>query len=120
MSKAKFTSGPWSRIVFRNGEPGFKVIAGKKPWTEQVAEATEIYMDRGQRHANARLIACAPEMYDVLAAILEENPSPLQIRQKAHELKQRIDGNSSAILIEPSTINNESVLIASEVKIEIK
>lgn len=70
MSNTKHTPGPWERIVYKTGERGFKIISGKKPWITQVAEASEIYMDRGERHANAKLIAAAPEL---LEALIEAN-----------------------------------------------
>lgn len=60
----KHTPGPWRRIKYRDGKTGVKVIAGEKKQygIELICEAAEIYMDRGQREANATLISAAPEM----------------------------------------------------------
>lgn len=76
MSNTKYTPGPWRRIVFRNKREGFKIVAGERQCAEQVAEVTEIYMDKSRRNANAKLIAAAPELLEACEQLLTRiNPA---------------------------------------------
>ena len=64
------TPGPW-RVL---GD-GVTIAQDRKTHRTHVARAIEIYGDRAQREANARLLAAAPAMRDALrsaVAILEE------------------------------------------------
>ena len=62
----KPTPGPWYCLT--NRAPGQKQdhIVRSKPGRCEVARASEQFMARGERIANARLIAAAPDMLETL------------------------------------------------------
>lgn len=95
---SKHTSGPWERIIFQGGKKGFKIVAGKKPWTEHVATANEIFMDRGEREANARLIAASPEMYDLLKEMNGGHLSFSEFDKRSKSLLNRIDNEQTTTI----------------------
>ena len=72
MSDTKFTPGPW-RYDRTNGSPttGEHMIAGAKPG--YLAEVRDC--GSGDVHANAHLIAAAPDLYAALYALLKANLS---------------------------------------------
>jgi hypothetical protein len=64
MSTVGHTPGPW--YVTKN--PTWMIRS--KPGKCQVGKATEVYMCRAEREANARLIALAPELLEALSALM--------------------------------------------------
>ena len=62
----KFTKGKWEAVCDLVGEYPYYVMANSKGKYHQVA-----FIDTD---ANARLIAAAPELYEVLRRVLEEIP----------------------------------------------
>lgn len=91
MSKVKFTPGPWTvennedkslADILLNIENEDVLVAGIYSGDAIVTEEDK---------ATARLVAAAPEMYELLEAVLEENPPLEMIRQRAFELKKKID-----------------------------
>lgn len=76
MTTEKFTPGPWTVSEYTN-YAGWSVFGGK---LECLAERWPGYtpsdQERAEAHANARLIAAAPDMYAALTALIgliEEN-----------------------------------------------
>jgi hypothetical protein len=63
------TPGPWYCLT--NRSPGQKQdhIVRSTPAKCEVARASEQFMARGERIANARIIAAAPDMLDALRAL---------------------------------------------------
>lgn len=97
MNKPTHTPGPWT--LKPNG-----VISGGKPIqlpngeaVQQVAMAT--YLDDGDREANARLIAAAPELLEALrnAATLLNAIAPLMERQGSHDYRHGANLVAAAI-----------------------
>lgn len=99
MTETKFTLGPWRMIHSIRGDNLHAWIFGKDPSEGTTREIQVLSINEHhpikehnqRRLADMRLIAAAPEMYELLEAILEENPSLEQIRQKAFELKNKIN-----------------------------
>jgi len=76
MSQTKFTPGPW--FVEDDSYPDDLTIkSGKNKFVAKVAQW------RGNKEANARLIAAAPEMYELLKGIRDASRQPV--------LKEMID-----------------------------
>lgn len=67
----KFTKGPW----INKSEKGhyFGGAAGVNSVTDKASIALVYGRNNEEKDANARLIACAPEMYAVLQAILNDD-----------------------------------------------
>ena len=97
---SKFTKGKWE--VVNAGEKNFKtqlfygyhVFSAAKP----IAKIFEALDDNGNNtQANARLIAAAPEMYELLKRFAEcrHEGDMFDIMQNAHELVARIDGKET-------------------------
>lgn len=65
MSETKFTKGPW-----RVGTPGpngcYTIGTNLGIMTAQVAHSINITEQEHEARANAHLISCAPEMYEML------------------------------------------------------
>jgi hypothetical protein len=82
----KFTPGPWlvsGNMIYQSGT------------SHSIALVTVHYPDLSTKSSAActgRLIAAAPEMYNILKAIVEdENPPLAMIREKAGELLNKIN-----------------------------
>lgn len=97
---SKFTSGTWS--VGIDGTYGPYVYADDGDAIIAVIRScghiSESEKKEAVRQANARLIAAAPEMYEVIKALLEEPPligpnyALMDATSKARKLVARIDG----------------------------
>lgn len=94
----KHTAGPWSvgpDIVDENGFPQTPILAGPLD-----AVCVAIGPDRSQRHANAALIAAAPELLGVaisihrqLSLLPYDSTSPMgAFRDRVDELVRRVGG----------------------------
>jgi|JI10StandDraft_1071094.scaffolds.fasta_scaffold1275968_2 hypothetical protein len=76
-TKHKHTPGPWS--VRKNGVTvGARGLGGR----QDVAVASEVFMSRGEREANACLIATSPRLLSALKAMVE-NLIPLDSQDQA-------------------------------------
>lgn len=96
---SKFTPGPWSisepQIRGDYVMPGYVWINGR----DWYALAQACVQD-GEGDANARLIAAAPEMYEVLRRIREgcafpEDDVQRAIRDVCRDILAKIDGDSN-------------------------
>lgn len=80
-STQSHTPGPWKL----DDQPGCRPIKGGKSGKHKQAQYTEVawtvgLWDDDEDRANARLIAAAPEMYDLLASMKEHGmPNPERI-----------------------------------------
>jgi hypothetical protein len=89
--KIQFTPGPWKydpeRFNTDNEQNSGSILSvGSDEWF-----IAEICGDLDESQANAKLIAAAPEMYELIEALLDENPSPEQLRQEAFDIKTKIN-----------------------------
>lgn len=66
----KYTPGPWYALKDNESSPAGHLVRSE-PSKIEVARASNIYMDRSERLANARLIAAAPELLEALEALSE-------------------------------------------------
>ena len=73
MSRPKHTPGPWVIAKTRGSRPDRDIwIGGDVGPAGMVQEVAEIFTHHDHGKANARLIAAAPEMLDLLKAIAVE------------------------------------------------
>lgn len=90
---SKFTPGPWKSSVPRQLK--HKSCRWIKSGTVHVAKVygdSEFVKVAEETEANARLIATAPEMYDILVKIADHRMSPAS-KQEINDLMARIDGS---------------------------
>lgn len=73
MGEASFTPGPWSVKVDDQsgiGRTHSVYICTKAGWPEGQLARVNVQDGLGEREANARLIAAAPDLYEAVAAFL--------------------------------------------------
>lgn len=68
---ASHTPGPWFQLLDNTPGQRQRHIVRSAAGLVEVARASEIYMDRAEREANARLIAAAPDMLAALKQAAE-------------------------------------------------
>lgn len=84
MSPYTHTKGPWVAYKLEHGAGyGVQNANGDKTIVESLAI---------KREANARLIAAAPELYDLVQQILNPSASSLKLRQGAIDVLRKIAG----------------------------
>jgi hypothetical protein len=89
---SKFTPGPWSLYIGpESGEPIAVCDNSSKRYT--ICDFRIIAHDspiRKQSGANARLIAAAPEMYELLSAVIHLG-TPVEIQTKIYQILSQIE-----------------------------
>jgi len=71
MTETKFTKGPWTTVRDNHADLG-TVETGRVVWSDKIG-ADVAYcppVDGDNGNANARLIAAAPELYEVLKRVI--------------------------------------------------
>lgn len=72
MNKANFTQGKWE-VIDGHYPSILEIKCGECMRMPVVMSATDVTFEQGlEREANARLIAAAPEMYEVLDSMIEQ------------------------------------------------
>lgn len=91
MSDVKFTKGPWHvGSDFDNGEYPITAIYDERSIYVVSASGDREVISTEERRANARLIATAPELYEMVKSLLNESHPEKGVRAMvSHELADK-------------------------------
>ena len=85
---ATFTPGPWEKATIGIGTTAKQVV-----WLGENTGKQVQVIGTGRDHANARLIASAPEMYELLVRASKGNGyDSLSLAMDARELLAKVEG----------------------------
>ncbi len=88
MSKTTFTPGPWIIELPKHNKGSFAKISAQR-WSKFASVVVKttlgdgVYVKDDAGEANARLIAAAPEMYELLRQILEGNSTNFEFAKQS-------------------------------------
>ena len=86
--KPAFTPGPWVKASIGIGTTAKQVV-----WLGENTDKRVQVIGTGRDHANARLIAAAPEMHELLVRISQGNGyDSLSLAMDARELLDKVEG----------------------------
>lgn len=98
---SKFIAGKWiaddaGEYVFTQTPEGLEMVAQMRGWSYLTKHLTPDEAIKVQK-ANARLIAAAPEMHELLKVWtqIRAEPTLMNARKRAEELLVRIDGKEA-------------------------
>lgn len=86
----KFTKGPWKIEVVREGAP-IDILGAKGFTSDWVASVHTQFAGEETGHANARLIAAATEMYELLEGIMNFSETAKGTKNEIKDLLTRIN-----------------------------